>query len=60
MGFGGHHSGEFHNANGVPLNDRYFPFDRSDRPALFFVPTLHKILKGAQISTDSHSRGQVK
>jgi len=49
MGFGGLHSGEFHNANEGLLNDRYFPFDRSDRPALLIVPTLHKILTGAQI-----------
>ena len=59
MGFGGLHSGEFHNANEVLLNDRYFLFDRSDRPALLFVPTLHEILTGAQILTDSHSRVQV-
>ena len=55
MGVGGHHSGEFHNANEAPLNDRYFPFGRLDRLVLLFVPTLHKILTGAQILTDSHS-----
>ena len=59
MGFGGHHSGEFHNANEVLLNDRYFPFDQLDRPALLFVPTLHEILTGEQILTDNHTRAQV-
>ena len=59
MGFEGLHSGEFHNANGAPLNDQYFPFVRLDRLALFFVPTLHEILTGAQISPDSHNHDQV-